>query len=335
MHLLSLLPQHESLALTTRELTQKFFERAKDDPLLPKRIRMIQRYLEVLSNDTDHARAPIVKVSGSHPAAYYLCRENFADCFMTDRMALNLLLAKEALKIVASSDVIGTESYDHTAAQLVNASPGTKRIWSKVRMARSGIGRQPPKVDPQVMTALLQAVRQDRQLHREYVSSTGVRTFKDITVQGLVMKDDTLYVLATHGLSDPPQHLAAHRILKAEVLHMPTHHRNGFDLEAYIEQDYQLSHVTNRGKDVALIELKISIRADYLYHFIERPLTLAQIRAPDFRREGWSHLTAMIPETYMLKQFLQSMGPGIEVMAPAGLRQQMTDDARQSAALYD
>lgn len=333
MRLLPLLPLSKSSALTTRALTQKFFGLSPDQTPKSPQTRKIQRVLEELSDEEAFDSPPVGKVQDAYPPAYFLQNGNLVEWFMTEQVALNLLLAREAIKVAIGDDLLGTGFLEEAADHLVNETPETLRIWRKVRIARSGIGRQPPKIDPNVLRTLLQAVMSDRQVRREYLSSTGVRSTKDITILGLVMKDDTLYVLATEGLNDPPKHLPAHRILQAEVLHKPAQHREGFDLDAYIEEDYQLSHALQ--KENSLIELHLRVRSDYLHHFKERPLTKEQVLIPDATREGWTHLTALIPHTYMLKQFLQSMGPGVEVLAPENIRMEIVQEAREVMALYD
>lgn len=255
---------------------------------------------------------------------------------MTEQVALNLLLARQTLKTAVGDEVLAAGALEQAAVHLVNESHETRRLWSKVRIARSGIGRQAPKIDPLVMKVLLQAVMQERQVRCEYVSSKGRRSVKDITIQGLVLKDDSVYVLASDGLSGPFQHLPAHRIQAAEVLHKPAHLRAGFDLDKYIEDDFQLSHVMNRDHGVNLIELQLRIRPDYEYHFRERPLRpwAEQTMVPDPERDGWLRVTVSLPLTYMLKAFLQSMGPGVEVLSPPDLRAEMAKEAREAAALY-
>lgn len=336
MRLLPLLPLRASSALSAKELTQRFYGLSSDDTPDGNQLRKIQNDLKELSDPDTHNRPPVLKVDGVYPPIYYLHDMSLVEWFMTEQVALNLLLARQTLKTAVGDEVLAAGALEQAASQLVNESHETRRLWSKVRIARSGIGRQAPKIEPQVTKVLLQAVMQERQVRCEYVSAKGHRSVKDITIHGLVLKDDSVYVLAGDGLSDPFQHLPAHRIKAAEVLHKPAQQRAGFDLEKYIEDDFQLSHVMNRDQGVNLIELQLRIRPDYEYHFRERPLCpgAEPVKGPDPKTDNWLRVTVSLPLTHMLKAFLQSMGPGVEVLSPPDLRAEMAKEARETAALY-
>ncbi len=334
MRLVPLLPQRADAALTTRELARRFYGLSSPEEAGSHQIRKIQRSLEELSVAAEEGQAPVAKVEGSNPPAYYLRNEHLVQWYMTEQVALNLLLARQTLKAAVGDEVLGAGSLEQAAGQLVRESRETQRLWSRIRMARSGIGRQPPAIAPQVMKVLLEAVRTDRQVRRQYTNARGVFSTRDVTIHGLVLKDDSVYVLVSEGLSDPLQHLPAHRIVHAELLHKPAQHRPGFDLDDYIEQDFQLSHVINREKPSGPIELQLRVRNSHLYHFRERPLTRAQVVAEDPERPGWHRVSAHLPDTFMLKHFLQSMGSGVEVLAPAALRQEIAREARETASWY-
>jgi predicted DNA-binding transcriptional regulator YafY len=334
MRLAPLLPLKPSAALTVKELAQRFYGLDTGDTPSENQRRKIQRDIEELSDVQAQEDPPVRRVEGVYPPAYYLHNASMVEWFMTEQVALNLLLARQALKAAVGDEVFGAGSLEQAAGALVQESQEAHRLWSKVRTVRSGIGRQRPEIKPAVMKALLQAVTHDRQIRLEYLSSKGNRSVQDITVLGLVLKDDSVYVLAIQGLSDLPRHLPAHRIVQAEVLHKPSLVREGFNLDEYIERDYQLSHVINRESAPLPIHLQLRVRADYEYHFRERPMTTDQVFVADPDKEGWFRASATLPESFMLKQFLQSMGPGVEVLAPPELRKEISREALQAAALY-
>lgn len=336
MSLLPLLPIKADSALSARELAQRFYGLTSNEAPTASQKRKIERDLSELSNPRWHNSPPVLKVADVYPSVYHLNDVGMVGWFMSQEMAVNLLLARPTLRVAVGDGPFGTVALEQAAEQRVNEAQTTQRLWRKVRIARSGIGRQPPKIDQKVMQVLLEAVMKNRQMRREYVSAQGHRSVKDVSIQGLVLKDDSVYVLETEGLSDLPRHLPAHRIQSAELLHKPTQEQVGFDLEAYIDADYQLSHVMNRKDGPALIELRLRIRADYEYHFRERPLTVesAETMYKDPDKEGWYRLDATLPHTFMLKQFLQSMGPGVEVLEPTVLRETLKKEALELTALY-
>lgn len=333
MQLLPLLPVHESTAQTVRKIAQRFFRLEVHQDPEPNQIRMLQKYLNELSDPAQTPNAPLERIADPYPPRFYLKNERLVKWFMTEEIALNLLLARSALNTAIGDDgSFAVDTLQESASALVQKSDATRRLWQRVRVARDGIGRLAPTVDNQVIRALLQAVMQDRQVRFSYTNAAGHPSQPTVSIQGIVMKDGTLYVLGTKEFTDSPRHYAAHRIQDAEVLlSKPILARKGFDLDTYIEGEYQLSHVLNKSEP--LLELQLRVRKDYLYHFIERPMTKEQTIEADTAKPGWSFVSARIPRTYILVEFLQSMGAGLEVLAPADIRAEMAE-ALQSAASY-
>lgn len=336
IQLLPLLPVKEDAALSTLEITLKFYGLSRDARPSGAQTRAMQRYLGYLSDHVKNPWAPLKKIDkkiGESSPCYFLRNEKLLQWFMSDGMALNFLLTRDALRLVSGGTWEDMPVLEGQAARRLRQSSDSQRLWTRLRMARSGMGRLSPEIKPAVLSELLSAVKTDRQVRLVYQSNHLSRLGTHVvTIQGLVMKDDTLYVLATQGLADPPRHFAAHRITSVEVLHKPADARPGFDLDAYIDQQYHLSHLIDGG---TLLDLQLRVHSTYLAHFRERPLTASQTISPDPERPGWSRVQAMVPNNYMLQSYLQSMGAGLEVLAPAQLRQEIAKQARAAAALYD
>lgn len=333
MRLLPVLPLKESAALTGLEITQKFYKLGDGAPDSAQ-TRAVQRYLkELCEGNGEHDSSPPLVRLEERPPRYYLRDGSVAGWLMTGELALNLLLARRTLSLaLAGTDDFDVGQLQEVADHRLDAAPGIKRLWKRLRVARDGIGRLPPKIDAEVQRSLLQAVMRERKLRMTYTNSAGTRSERDVSVQGLVMKDGTLYVLGTDSLWDDPKPYAAHRIQAAELLPDPAQLRADFDLDAYIERQYHFSFVVDRPDP--FIELKLRVAPNYLYHFWERPLAPEQVIEPDPAHAGWSLLSARIPETYMLIQFLQSMGAGVELLAPEHLRQRMAKEITAAAGYY-
>lgn len=331
IRLLPLLPLDAEGALSAKAIGQKFYGQGADAALQSAQTRAIQRYLLELSEQMDADIAPVQKVHGN-PPRYFLRQGKLVEWFMSDQIALNLLLARQALSAVNSGNLLGELELKKAADHLVQHTPEAQRIWHRLRLARSGIGRLPPPLDSTILRTLLQAVMQERQVRLVYQAG-GTRPYDpDVTIQGLVMKDDTLYLLATTGLSDTPRHMAVHRISAAEILPQPAQVQPGFDLDQYIEKQYQFSHLIHPHDPP--IQLQLRVHKDWVLHFEERRLTPDQTIQPDPERSDWYRVTAHIPELHTLVAFLQSMGAGLEVLGPENVRQQMATQAKQVADFY-
>ena len=333
MRLLPVLPLKESTALTGRQITQKFYKLGDAAPDSAQ-TRAVQHYLKELCEGTgdDDSSPPLVRLE-ERPPRYYLRDGSVAGWLMTGELALNLLLARRSLSLALPGvDEFEVAQLQAVADHRLGSAPGMKRLWQRLRVARDGIGRLPPQIDPEVQRSLLQAVMGERKLRMSYTNSAGQRSERDLSIQGLVMKDGTLYVLGTDSLWDDPRPYAAHRIQAAELLPERARLRADFDLDAYIERQYHFSFVVDRPDP--FIELALRVAPNYLYHFRERPLAPDQVIEPDPARAGWSLLHARIPETYLLIQFLQSMGAGVELLAPAHLRKRMAEEMTAAARYY-
>lgn len=111
-----------------------------------------------------------------------------------------------------------------------------------------------------------------------------------------------------------------HRMSSAKVAHLPAQGRPDFNLGRYVEETHQFSHVLDHQQ--APVPLKLRVDEATIFHFRERPLSTGQ-RIDKI--EGGYLVTATIPWTILLKPFLASMGPGIEVLEPADVRKELAE----------
>lgn len=324
------MPVTEGTAQPIRWIGTKFFGRTT---LSSAELRAIQRYVADLCETADGLPEVIVRINDCNPPRYYVSNEKLVKVFMTEMNALHLYLANQSLQLALGSvQALGLDEGMGAADILIDGKPEIRRIWNRLRVARDGIGRLPPERNPEVMNGLMQSIMNERQVDIDYCNSAGVVKKLRVSIQALVVKDSTLYVITTNMLTDLPRHLAAHRIQRVTVLPHVAQWRPDFDVDKYIENEYQLSHVLNKLDP--LIELKLKIHKDYLYHFKERPLIAEQSIEPDEAGSEWHILKATIPHTFMLKSFLQSMGAGIEVLAPADIREEMKLHIKKLANMY-
>ncbi len=326
VRLLQLLPTRVEKAVTVKELASKFC----DGRATSGDIRNMQRYLSDLSADSADTSA-LVEVAEGDPRRFYLKLSNVAQWFMTEEVALNILLTRQVLgRSMGSVKRMSVSPQIDMAEQLVGASPETQQIRQRVRIVPDGIGRLPAKIGPQILQPVLDAVAKRKKLSFAYVNFKGNESQPLVTPQGLVAKDGAIYLLATKGLGDKPHHYALHRMRTAEVDHRPAQEQPDFDLDRYIEESHQLSHTI----DMEPVELKLRVAPGTLYHFRERPLSPEQTIGRATGPQGWHVVTAHVPVTFLLVPFLLSMGGGIEVLSPASVREEMAERVRAMAAHY-
>jgi len=328
--LLRLLNADPAQALTTSQIAKKWQGRYGETFT----IRTFQRWLGELSADSAEGNAIVNIDDTSKEFSYYLKLNELAHWFMTEEVALYQLLSHQVLNNAfgdsLSQDV---KRQIEVATQLTEEEIRVRRLRERVRIVPDGIGRLRTKISNEVLTIIMETIASGKMLQLQYQSSKG--HFSELTLNplGLVAKDGTLYLLAVEGLSDPPNHYALQRVQSARSLPRRAQERSDFDLDRYIHQTHQLSHALDQKLVPELIKLKVHPRT--LFHFIERPLSENQKIIEPTKKGDWAVVTASIPNTVLLKPFLVSMGPGVEVLEPIQLRQDLALWVMEMASLYN
>lgn len=322
------LPMTEKSALSIAEILTQW---NGDVHHAPAETRSLQRYFKEL---THHDHPIIQKIEVNKVPKYYLNLNHVAQWFLNDIVAFNLLTSKPAItNLLPEDSALNIKDWYKVALELNNNQPALKKLRTCIRIVSDGLGRLPATIAPTILHTVLEGIMNHKQLTLDYVNSKGQASSKTISVQGLVAKDGTLYIISTTGLSDNPRHLALHRVKRVEVSHLAHQEQTRFDLEAYIEQTQQLSHVLDHQP---AFELKLRVKAHAIYHFKERPLAHHQTieLANPSHNESDYLVTAQIPNTILLIPFLLSMGHAIEVLAPDFVRSQMREQTEKMLAHY-
>jgi predicted DNA-binding transcriptional regulator YafY len=327
--ILRLLNTHPEGALTIGQIIGRW--EAAYTGKLP--LRNAQRYMSDLSADTADSPAMVELLDDKKEHRYYLRLNQVAHWFMTEEAALQQMLARQVLSSTFQSlatDVQKTQS--EFAEKLTKEAAHTKRLRDRLRIVPDGLGRLSARIDSQILAAAIDSIGSNQQLEFEYVNVKGKTSNKKVNPQGLVAKDGTIYLLGVSGLSDAVIHFALHRVISASVLPRPCQARLDFDLDRYIQASHQLSHALS--DDGQPIHLQLRVAPETIFHFRERPLNSEQaVDEPD-SDDDWFRVSAFLPKTMLLKPFLISLGPGVEVLAPIELREEMSAWVKAMAKHY-
>lgn len=334
IRLLGILGTRPNQALTTHELVERWRgEKSRsggkgEDVSL----RSMQRYVHDLSENDAGGVALVKKVGrkGEQPR-YYLQTDRVANWFMTEAAALDLQLAQQVYgSTLGRGDASNAQQLADLTERVIEASPETKRLRDRLRIVPDGIGRLPAEIDHTVLREAIAAISMQRQIQFTYADSkTRKPASKRLTPLGLVAKDGTVYLVAVDGLSDAPRHYAMQRMADVTATHRPAQDRPEFNLGRYIQETHQFSHVLDHKQPP--VTLKLHVDEATIFHFKERPLAEGQRIRPV--KSGYV-VTAKIPKTFLLRPFLASMGPGIEVVEPADVRQELAEWVQGMWACY-
>lgn len=322
------LPMTEKTALSITEILNKWNE-GNNNP--KAEIRSLQRYFQELTTSEN----PIIqRIETGNTPKYYLNLNHVAQWFLNDVVAFNLLTSKPAVANLLPDDSdLNIKEWYKVASDLNNNKPGLKKLRSCIRIVSDGLGRLPANIPPSIISTVLEGIMNNKKLELHYVNTKGVCSQRVISVQGLISKDGTMYLLATTGLGDAPRHLALHRIQKVAVSNLAHQPQPEFNLEEYIEKTQQLSHAIN---NLDTIELKLKVNPETIYHFKERPLAANQqiLEVKNSTNKIEFIVTAHIPDTILLVPFLLSMGKWIEVLGPENIRNKMREQTQAMLERY-
>lgn len=325
------LPKRRQDAQTARQIADHLNSRFPDGAF---NLRSVQRHLSDLSTEVMGPFVEVIEDQG--PKRYYLQLSKVANWMMTEENALNLMLASDLLSgYFGEVEQVRQPVLQQVAAGVMERSSGSvlRNIQACVRMVSDGIGRQNAAIDREILQQVFRALGNKEVVKLHYVSSGGEESLRELNPLGLVAKDGTLYLLATHGFETRPKHYPLHRARGAEHIPRPRTVPNGFNLDRYIETSHKLSHVLYGRKDD--IELELRVAPESLYHFRERPLSTRQrIDEHDRDERGWYRVTNTLPETVQLVPFLLSHGGWLEVVGPDSVREEMKRRLSAAVAHY-
>ena len=284
-------------------------------------IRTAQRYVSALSGK-DNSPYHLVEVASGHEKEkrYYLRLSEMASWLMSEEAALFQGLSLQVVQSAFGDAVeTGIRPQLDVAEHLTQEHRRNRRLRQRLRIVPDGVGRLRASISSVILRSILDALAENQRILIEYRSSSGQASRRKLMPLGLVAKDGTLYLIAVEGLSDHPMHYPLQRVLSATVSSIACQERPDFELDRYIEQSHQLSHPLHQAREAVTVRIRVAEKT--LFHFQERPLSADQ--TIELVPGACSVVTAHIPLSVLLMPFLISLGPGIEVLEPLSLRQQM------------
>lgn len=264
---------------------------------------------------------------------YYLNLQNIARWFMTDGAALNNIFTRDVINgYFLEIPELNLDQLNSTADAVLNESTILLRNVSKrIRMVPDGIRRLKAQIQPDVLRVAYKALGANKQLEMKYITSGNEEITGNFNPYGLVAKDGTLYLIAEkiddEGLTSYPLHRVREARLTSKVASVPP----SFDIDVYMEQTGNLSHVLYGEKQP--IELVLKVEPQTIYHFREKPLSENQTIEKLADSDSYI-VKATILNTLLLVPFLLSMGGWIEVVSPDSVRNEIAQRLKKAVAHY-
>ena len=326
---LKLLSTKPEEALTVQQIVKKW-NRTHSTKL---HVRTAQRYMSELCSDSAESQALVQIDDSQKDWKYYLRLSEVANWFMTEEMALQLVLSRQVLaRSFQQTQKNQKNPRDDIAEHISSESVRAKRLSAGLRIVSDGIGRLQATIRHDVLACAMEAIATGQKIKLDYTTAKGRSIRQEVSPLGMVAKDGTIYMPSVAGLSDTPIHYALHRIQSAELVSKPNQKAINFDLDKYIQDSHQLSHAMDVPDFQISLKLKVDSKA--AYHFSERPLSIEQ-KISKIKGDSEHVLVEVnVPPTVLLKPFLVSFGAAVEVLEPLNLRWEVIEMLQSSVALY-
>jgi predicted DNA-binding transcriptional regulator YafY len=273
------------------------------------------------------------------PTRYFLDMAAVASVFMTDAMAMGVLLGQRLVNpaLAASSvtqlkhaEVLAQARIEKTRDRFLN------KLSTRLRIVPDGFDRLPAAIAPETLQECMHAVGYGKWISFTYSSASAGKTKKwTMGALGLVSKDGSVYLVCREDPDRKIYSLPLHRMTNVACtsrLYTPSPR---FDIDAWLRQTGQMNHP--RHDDAGPITLELSVAPESIFHFQERPLGLDQVITAPETKGGWFRLKVTTFHWYALTAFLASFGPYIRVEGPTSVlegKDGILAWSRQMAAHY-
>ncbi len=201
--------------------------------------------------------------------------------------------------------------------------------WNdKVRATPRGQLLLAPKVAPSVLTAVYDALLEEKRLQIRYRNRADKTSTGPINPLGLVFRDALPVLVCTwFDLDEDIRTLPLQRIEKASILDEKRRTPLDFDLGAYVESGEASFRLSPKP-----IKLVARFDPSAARSVVETPLSAEQKVVTE--KGGWIRVEAVVEDTRVLRGWLLSFGPLVEVVKPVAVRRDVAEATRAAAKRY-
>lgn len=302
----------EPHGVTARQLHNKLTAAGYDITL-----RTIQRDLNNLSADY-----PLVQLDAQQREIAWAFMQNTSRIsfpLMDSVSALTVTLAMNYLKTLLPPEVL--DYLSPWQAEAEEKLSGDHKDWlNKVRVVNHRIF-QAPSFSGQAVEGIYQALLENKQIYATYNGQEG----RIIHPYGLVQQGSVLYLICRFYDFDDVRLTALHRFSAVTVLDEKVRDFPTFNIDDYLDQGVMQWLV---GEEPLKISLKVSA---YLAKLLQESV-LSDDQLMEFEDDGKAIVSATVADSGELRRWILSQGVGVQVLAPASLREWVRDTAK---AMYE
>jgi predicted DNA-binding transcriptional regulator YafY len=234
-----------------------------------------------------------------------------------------------ALREMGLEDAASAARLKVSAALLPSLRDASRTAAQRFHLDAPSWFREPET--PELLPAVADAVWDDRRVAARYRRGAD-EVVRDLEPYGLVLKAGIWYLCARVAGTAGDGPFRVYRIDRFTAVD-PAEERftrdDGFDLPAFwAERAEQFARSILRAEVV----VRLSEQGPYAVDALSAREALEGAGAPD--AEGWVRVTLPVESEDVAHTQLRGLGPEVEVLAPAALRERFARDARRLAGLY-
>ncbi|MFJ8809835.1 helix-turn-helix transcriptional regulator [Streptomyces sp. NPDC102490] len=238
-----------------------------------------------------------------------------------------------ALREMGLEDAASAARLKVSAALLPSLRDASRTAAQRFHLDAPSWFREPET--PELLPAVADAVWDDRRVAARYRRGTD-EVVRDLEPYGLVLKAGIWYLCARVAGTAGDGPFRVYRIDRFTAVD-PAEERftrdDGFDLPAFwAERAEQFARSILRAEVVVRLSERGVRALPYAVDALSAREALEGAGAPD--AEGWVRVTLPVESEDVAHTQLRGLGPEVEVLAPAALRERFARDARRLAGLY-
>ncbi|PPS71309.1 helix-turn-helix transcriptional regulator [Streptomyces sp. MH60] len=238
-----------------------------------------------------------------------------------------------ALREMGLEDAASAARLKVSAALLPSLRDASRTAAQRFHLDAPNWFREPET--PELLPAVADAVWDDRRVAARYRRGTD-EVVRDLEPYGLVLKAGVWYLCARVAGAAGDGPFRVYRIDRFTAVDAGEERftrDDGFDLPAFwAERAEQFARSILRAEVVVRLSERGVRTLPYAVDALSVREALEGAGAPD--AEGWVTVTLPVESEDVAHTQLRGLGPEVEVLAPAALRERFAQDARRLAGLY-
>lgn len=243
--------------------------------------------------------------------------------------ALSLVLVSRHLKQALPSTLAGAldKLFERAEATLDLQQKNGAAHWKDlVGVVTPSQPMLPPKISAEVTQVVHQALIAKELFKGIYRNVKGEQEERLLNPLGLMLREPTVYLIATTEGHEEPRMFAMHRFLSAIRVPQALSQPEGFALQQFMEEQGHFG-IGN------WLTLKARVGPHLAMILSETPLGTNQ-ELGEANGEGWRDLSVRVRDNWQFRWWLMGQGERIEVLAPMETRSRLMKSINQLVQIY-